>query len=354
MDRIYYITGLMSGSSLDGVDLAYCSFREKEGNWEHQIHEAETKPYPAGIRERLFTVDRNNKDQIMDLDLELAGFYALLLNDFHRRKDICPELIASHGHTLWHRPLEGSTFQAGNGKELARLTGIPVVSDFRSADVAQGGQGAPLVPVGDKYLFCNFESCLNLGGFANISYDSQEGNRIGFDIAPANLALNWSARKSGLDYDKDGKIAFSETPDASLFNRLNKLDYYGIPAPKSLGKEWFNSTFLPVVSGGNLRAEQLQATLTEHIGFQIGNAIRVSRARNVLVTGGGALNQALVRSIKNNSRAEIVLPDLHTIHFKEALVFAFLGLLKTKGEINCLSSVTGGKKDLSCGVIHQP
>lgn len=348
----FRITGLMSGSSLDGVDLACCEFSRVNNMWDYKIVAAETLPYPADLKTKLEEACFQSMDQIRDLDLQLGNFYGDLINEFHGKYNLLPALISSHGHTILHEPHRGITLQAGSGKEIARKTGIKVVNDFRQEDVAQGGQGAPLVPIGDRLLFGNYEGCLNLGGFANISYEGSEGKRIAFDLGPANMALNWIAELNGSEFDRDGQLASKGKVSESLITKLNLLEYYKEPAPKSLGREWFLDNFLPLLKQQTLPIADLMASSSEHIALQIAKGINDAQIESVLVTGGGALNQNLIERLKHHTSAEIHIPDVSLVHFKEALVFAFLGLLKMRNEINCLSSVTGGKNDLSVGVIH--
>ncbi len=348
----FRITGLMSGSSLDGVDLACCEFSRASNIWDYKIVAAETLPYPADLKAKLDEACLHSRDQIADLDLLLGKFYGNLLNEFHGKYNLLPALISSHGHTILHEPHRGITLQAGSGKEIARKTGIRVVNDFRREDVAQGGQGAPLVPVGDRLLFGNYEGCLNLGGFANISYEGIEGKRIAFDIGPANMALNWIAGLNGSEFDRDGRIASQGIVSESLIQVFNQMNYYSESAPKSLGREWFLDNFLPLLKQQTLSIEDLMATTSEHIATQIARGINDAQLKSILVTGGGALNQNLIERLRHLTSADIHIPDANLVHFKEALVFAFLGLLKMRKEINCLSSVTGGKNDLSVGVIH--
>ena len=348
----FRITGLMSGSSLDGVDLACCEFSRGNNMWDYKIVAADTLPYPADLKSKLEQACLQSMDKIGDLDLQLGKFYGNLLNEFHAKYNLMPALISSHGHTILHEPHRGITLQAGSGKEIARKTGIKVVNDFRREDVAQGGQGAPLVPVGDRLLFGNYEGCLNLGGFANISYEGIEGKRIAFDLGPANMALNWIAELNGHEFDRDGQMARQGKVSEGLIAALNQLDFYSEPAPKSLGREWFLDNFLPLLKRQTLPITDLMATTCEHIAVQIAKGINDAQIDSVLVTGGGALNQNLIERLKHHTSTEIHIPDASLVHFKEALVFAFLGLLKMRKEINCLSSVTGGKNDLSVGIIH--
>jgi anhydro-N-acetylmuramic acid kinase len=353
MPELHRVTGLMSGSSLDGVDLAYCEFSRVSGKWNYRIIEAETIPYPDPLKDMLGKAAGWGMERILELDRVLGNHFAGIINDFHSRHRLSPDLIASHGHTLLHNPREGITFQAGHGRTMADRTGITVVCDFRTGDVAQGGQGAPLAPVGDRLLFGEFDACVNLGGFSNISFEDGAG-RIAYDIGPANLALNWIAGLVGMELDRDGELARQGMVDDLLLERLNSLEYYSSAPPKSLGREWFTGIFLPLIRESGLAPADLMATVAEHMAVQLSAAIGLSRAKTVLVTGGGALNRALIERLRLHSTADIQLPDIRLVCFKEALIFALLGLLRTLGEINCLASATGGRSDLSAGTIYQP
>jgi anhydro-N-acetylmuramic acid kinase len=352
MNDKYRITGLMSGSSMDGTDLACCDLTWDGTRWDYRIIEAETKPYDPELKSKLEMACHWSRNEIEDLDRELGVYYASLLNDFHARHHLLPDLISSHGHTILHEPKRGVTFQAGKGSIMAKRTGIKVINDFRSEDVAQGGQGAPLVPLGDRLLFARHEGCINLGGFANISYQNPDGQIMAYDLSPANMALNQVAGLKGLEFDKDGELARQGTLHSDLFQKMNQLDYYQAPAPKSLGREWFISELLPLMDASGLSPEDLMATVLEHIAYQVAQGINEAEIKSVLITGGGALNQTLISRLSYYAKASIEIPGEQLIHYKEALVFALLGALKIRGEINCLSSVTGGKKDLSAGTIH--
>jgi anhydro-N-acetylmuramic acid kinase len=344
----------MSGSSLDGVDLAFCEFSRDHDRWNYRIVHAETIPYTPQIKNRLDNPAIRLDDEIIQLDILLGEHFARLINDFHKRHGVVPKIIASHGHTLLHEPEKGITFQAGHGGIMADRTGITVINDFRREDVAQGGQGAPLVPIGDLLLFGKYEACLNLGGFANISFNNQKGNRVAFDIGPVNLALNQIATLVGQDYDKDGMIAARGVINRELLKHLNTLEYYRRKPPKSLGKEWFREVFVPYSDGPGLSVEERMATMVEHIAIQLGSSVSLACAKNILVTGGGTLNKTLMERFGYHTRATINIPSMDLIFFKEALIFAFLGLLRYLGKVNCLASVTGGACDLSAGNIHKP
>lgn len=344
----------MSGSSMDGTDLACCDLVWDGNRWSYRIEAAETIPYGPELRSKLQEACRWKTEQIEALDRELGLHYALLLNDFHARHGLVPDFIASHGHTILHDPGQGVTWQAGNGTVMAEATGIVVVNDFRSEDVAQGGEGAPLVPVGDQLLFGDYEGCLNLGGFANISYDNPQGVRMAYDLSPANMALNHVASLKGLEFDRDGELSRRGTVHSGLYTLMNGLAYYHLAPPKSLGREWFMDQLLPLLNQSGLSPEDLMATSVDHIAFQVARGIDQAGIKTLLVTGGGALNQSLMDRIGHYTPASINVPEEDLIHYKEALVFALLGALRIRGEINCLSSVTGSKQDLSAGTIHQP
>lgn len=349
----FLVTGLMSGSSLDGVDLACCQFHFNSGKWHFEIRAAETYPYPSSLHHQLKEAMTWNSDQLARLDEAMGMYYGTLLNRFHRKHRVSPELIASHGHTIFHEPARGRTLQVGNGQVISGITGITVVNNFRSADVAQGGQGAPLVPVGDRLLFGEYGACLNLGGFANISFETAEGIRSAYDIGPCNLCLNWIAARIGKPYDPEGTLAKSGAVEDLLLQTLNQLPYYALPPPKSLGREWFQTHFEPLITHTDLPVSDLMATAVEHLSFQIGASINQTGAAQVLVTGGGAFNLFLLQRLSKYTEARLVVPDHSLIAFKEALVFALLGVLRIRGEINCLASVTGGKQDLSAGEIYE-
>lgn len=344
----------MSGSSMDGTDLACCDLVWNGQRWKYNILAAETVPYEAAMKSKLEEAFHWKRKEIEELDDELGTYYASLLNDFHQSHALVPDYIASHGHTILHEPHLGVTCQAGKGSIMAEKTGIVVVNDFRSEDVAQGGQGAPLVPLGDKLLFPAYEGCLNLGGFANISFDTQEGLLMAYDLSPANMALNHVAGLRAMEFDRNGEMALLGRLHTDLFTRMNQLDFYKQAPPKSLGREWFIGMLLPLMNQSTLSPEDLMATVLEHIAFQVARGINDAGVKSVLVTGGGALNQSLIKRIAHYTTASIEIPEAQLIHYKEALVFALLGALKLRGEINCLSSVTGGKRDLSAGTIHNP
>lgn len=337
---------------MDGVDLACCELTWEDQQWDYHILKAETFPYGDELLKKLEQACHWSMDHIHQLDLELGVYFADLLNTFHKGTGLYPDFIASHGHTILHDPKKGITYQAGNGQVMAEKTGIKVVNDFRSEDVAQGGEGAPLVPLGDRLLFFQYEGCLNLGGFANISFENSRGQQVAYDLSPANMSLNAVAALDGLAFDRDGMMARSGRVDQDLFEKLNSLEFYAETGPKSLGREWFLETFHPFIRSSKLDTPDLMATVLEHIAFQIARGINDAGIQSLLISGGGALNQTLVDRIKTLTGISLEIPEEKLIHYKEALIFALLGTLRIRGEINCLASVTGGEKDLSTGKIN--
>lgn len=340
----------MSGTSLDGLDLAAVEFRLIDELWTFELLAAETISYSKDWGSKLLQSPTLSGKKLIALHIEYGRFIGDHINRFIQKTGFEPELIASHGHTIFHQPEKGLTFQAGSGFEIAAVTGITTVADFRSGDLALGGQGAPLVPVGDRLLFSKYEYCLNLGGFANISFE-RNGKRIAFDICPANIILNHFSEKQGFDFDKNGELGRKGKINDGLLKKLNKLEFYQEKPPKSLGREWVEQLFLPVPDNFEISNVDKLRTVYEHIAQQIANAVSVPG--KILVTGGGAFNKFLIDLVSKKTPVEMVIPAHEIVNFKEALIFAFLGVLKYRGEINCFASATGAKCDSSTGVIYQ-
>ena len=347
----YSVLGLMSGTSLDGVDLVHCTLHAS-GLFSFELHTARTYAYASRWKLILTHAHTWPLEKIKTLDKEytvLLSEYILRFIDENQIKHI--DFIASHGHTVLHQPENGLTYQIGNSPKLAQLTHHKVVCDFRVEDVALGGQGAPLVPVGDRLFFGEFDACVNLGGFANISFETQYG-RMAYDICPVNKVLNFYANKLGKEFDQSGAIAKASVLNPELLSQLKQLQFYSKTPPKSLGIEWLEANFLPLLDQAGFNSEEIIATCTHHFAYQIAKAI--SGHKTVLFTGGGAFNTYLMELISMQSSAEIVIPSADVINYKEALIFALLGVLKVRGDVNILSSVTGASKDHSAGLIYCP
>jgi anhydro-N-acetylmuramic acid kinase len=349
MDR-YKVIGIMSGTSLDGVDLAYCSFRYKEGSWESSIIRAETVPYDEEWMARLGRAPELDGLSLSLLHTSYGHYLGQQVRAFIKRHALTPDFIASHGHTVFHQPVQRMTLQIGSGAAIASETDLPVVCDFRSGDVALGGQGAPLVPIGDRMLFGSYPYCLNLGGFANISYESN-GQRIAHDICAVNTVLNMLASTEGFTFDRNGMMARGGKLHAGLLDQLNSIGFYHQPPPKSLGKEWLQAMVLPLLDRSGLSVVDQLRTYTEHVAIQIQRVLDANPGHPVLVTGGGAFNTFLTERIQSLVPNPVVIPESMMVHFKEALVFAFLGVLRMRGEVNCLASTTGASRDSVGGAV---
>lgn len=351
------ILGLMSGTSLDGIDLALCDINEQG----YKVLSAETVPYLAEWKQRLSTLEKASAYEYALANVELGHLFGRTINRFLEGKER-PEAIASHGHTIFHQPHLGLTTQIGDGDAIAAETGLPVVSNFRTLDVALGGQGAPLVPIGDELLFGEYDACLNLGGIANISFRYEVGGRrserVAFDICPCNMALNRLAAILGYPFDKGGSNARSGEVHTCLLHDLDALEYYTQKGPKSLGKEWFVEQFWPLVKDylgvvpSLSHTRDALATVTSHIAIQIARVVERQQIKTLLVTGGGAWNSYLLEIMdKYCPEVKITVPDPLIVNYKEALIFALLGYLRLTEKVNTLSSVTGAKCDSIGGNI---
>ncbi len=340
----YRVLGVMSGTSLDGIDLAICTF-EKTNKWEFKIEKSDTLKYDNYWKSTLENLHKQNKEIIAETNIKYGALLGEKITAFLGNKKV--DFIASHGHTIFHQPENNYTLQIGDGKSISQTTGITTINDFRSLDVSLNGQGAPLVPIGDLHLFPNYKYCINLGGFANISI-KHEGEITAFDICAVNIVLNRICEKLNIEYDNNGDIAKKGNLIPELLQQLNKLDFYKKLPPKSLGREWVEKEINPIIK--NQKPEDALHTFCEHIAIQIGAFIP---NESTLFTGGGVFNQYLMERIKHYSSSKIIIPSNTIINFKEALLFGFLGVLKARNEVNCLQSVTGADRDNSGGVIHQ-
>lgn len=327
----------------------------QEESWSYIYHFAETVPFTAGVKEKLISAPSMSGKELRVLDVELGTLLGVMTKDFVRRHQIEGlELVSSHGHTVFHHPERGFSTQIGSGAHLAASCGYPVVCDLRSGDLAKGGQGAPIVPIGEKYLFQAYDAFLNIGGIANLSV-YHEGRLHAWDIAAANQVLNFLARKEGLDFDEDGALAKLGKVDYGLMDKLDKIDFYDLAPPRSLDNQYVTNTYLPLLDGVSPRDGL--ATFTEHlVGRTIKELIRFGQpSKNLLVTGGGAYNSFLIEKLRGK------LPDVYVhvpsgalVEYKEALIMGFIGLLRYLGKPNILSSATGAREDTCSGALYLP
>ena len=348
----------MSGTSLDGLDMVYCHIANPGDYWTYKIIKSHTVPYSPKWQEKLKQAIFLSPEELAILHIRYGQWLGDQVADFITTNKLEVDFISSHGHTVHHQPDQRITVQIGHGQHIADITGIETVCDFRVQDVNLGGQGAPLVPIGDQLLFGDFDYCLNLGGISNISYDDN-GERIAFDVGIANMLLNYLAGIMGYPYDDQGKNAARGKRDPKLLDSLNALPYYRQKPPKSTGYEWFHKEIKPLVDKNNSNIPDKLHTAVIHIAQQI--AVQLvpkpgKEVTSVLVTGGGTYNSFLMEELKNRlaDGVQLFIPDDSLISYKEALVFALMGVLRKEGQINILQSVTGAMEDSSSGVIFNP
>jgi anhydro-N-acetylmuramic acid kinase len=346
--QIRTVAGLMSGTSLDGLDIAVCRFKKGKKGYKFKILAAQTIPHSSTLKLKLKNIYSAKALDIVKLHHEFGKYLGENSAKFLKEKKLKADAISSHGHTIFHQPQLGFTTQIGCGAAIAAATKTTTVCDLRSLDVALAGQGAPLVPIGDKLLFGNYDSCLNLGGIANISFD-KKGQRQAFDICICNMALNFLAEKNKKAFDQNGKMAASGAVNKELLRKLNALEFYKIKGSRSLGYEDFEERFLPILKGNT---NDLLATFTEHAAQQIADVLNTNKLRTVLITGGGVFNTHLITLIKQKTKCKVIIPNKTIINFKEAIIFAFLGYLRLHHRINTLSTVTGAKSNSIGGAVY--
>ncbi len=351
LTKEYHVIGIMSGTSLDGIDIVYVTLKFNF-NWSFNIIHAVTIPYSDDWLFKLSHLSSLSMNELRVIDLEYSKYLSQTIAEFIAEHQIDRvDLVASHGHTAKHLPQEHFTYQIGNLPEITSHLDYTVVCDFRVQDIELGGQGAPLVPIGDQLLFSEFDYCINLGGFSNISFE-KEGHRIAYDICPVNTVMNILSKRLNLEYDVDGQLAKSGILNTSLLDALNLLEYYKEPFPKSLGVEWVQEHIWPILNQYDIPTQDLLRTFVEHIAIQIALNTKHIRNAKLLFTGGGTLNSFLMKRIAFFVEGNITIPDTMIINYKEALIFSLLGVLKLRSEVNCLKSVTGAQYNHSSGKIY--
>ena len=347
----YKVIGVMSGTSMDGLDLAYCEFEWVNDKWHYTLGPAQTIPYTQTWLTRLNELHKQPMFVLPKTDAFYGKYIGQCITNFIKQYQLHVDYIASHGHTIFHNPAEGYTTQVGSGAAIYAETTIPTICDFRTVDVALGGQGAPLVPIGDELLFSEYDACVNLGGFANISF-KQNGKRVAFDICPCNILLNAVAQQIGFKYDENGQLASTGKINTVLLDSLNTISYYQQLGAKSLSREWVEKEIWPLVKPLTITHEDLLATFTEHIALQLSTTFNRVAGTNMLITGGGAFNSFLVNRLRSLTKLEIILPASNLIQFKEALIFAFMGVLKLQHKTTALAEVTNAKHASIGGCIY--
>lgn len=349
------IIGLMSGTSLDGLDIAHVTFNFKDDEVDFELINYQTVPYSSMVLSQLQIATSLSVPEILILDKQIGSFYANCVNNFIKHYKINKSnitAIASHGQTIFHQPQNGFTYQIGCGSTLALKTEIDVINNFRELDVVAGGQGAPLVPIGDFCLFNKHAtSFLNIGGFVNVSFKKKH-DIIAYDICPGNLPLNEIVKSLGINYDNNGEIARIGKINFSILEQLQKLEYFHISPPKSLGVEWLEHNYHPLIKKINLIEDKLR-TIIEHIAIEISKTLNEEKIDSVFVTGGGVKNKFLIERIGHLFNGELIIPNEEIIDYKEAIIFGFLGACYLRNKTNTLKSVTGAVKDVCSGVFYK-
>ncbi len=355
---VYKAIGLMSGSSLDGLDITFAEFQEQGGKWSYEILKADCYAYPEEWVSRLQGAINLSARDYQLLHADYGHYTGQLVNKFIEEHQLHYKVavIGSHGHTTFHMPSHKMTAQLGDGAAIAATTQLPVVTDLRAVDVAFGGQGAPIVPIGEKLLLGDFEYFLNVGGIANISFNADR--YTAYDVCPANRVLNMLVNELGKEYDEDGKMAATGIVNEKLLDQLNDLAYYKQPYPKSLANDFGTDVVFPLIKKENIATKDAARTYVEHIVLQIKKAIKDTGLRapdsRLLVTGGGALNKFMTGQLTEHLREltiEVVVPDKKLVNFKESLIMAFIGVLRWRQEYNVLSSVTGATRNSIGGAL---
>jgi Predicted molecular chaperone distantly related to HSP70-fold metalloproteases len=356
---VYRALGLMSGSSLDGLDIVYAEFNFNFGSWQFEILASACYPYSKEWKQKLQnSIHLTAKDYLL-LHSEYGHYLGKEINRFieENQLDYKVAIIASHGHTTFHIPKLKMTAQLGNGASIAAETGLPVITDLRSMDVAFDGEGAPIVPVGEKLLFKDYSIFLNLGGIANISIQLPD-QFIAFDVCPANRILNMLADTAGKEFDDNGIMASMGMINSKLLESLNTQDYYSRPYPKSLSNDFGVSTLYPIIKNSNLSVKDALRTYVQHVVFQIKKVLIPFKSsisqKKMLVTGGGAFNNFMIELLRKELeeiQIEVVVPAPDIVNYKEALIMAFIGVLRWRQENNVLASVTGASRDSIGGAL---
>ena len=344
--------GVMSGTSLDGLDISLTEYSFNGTEWSYNLLKAETISYNQNLKSLLSESMGMSGQELMEFDAEYGKWIGEQILKFTKDTNCSIDLIGSHGHTVFHNPQKGVSVQIGNGSQIAAVTGIQCVSNFRSGDVARGGQGAPLVPIGDELLFAEYDLCLNIGGIANISL-MENGERVAFDICPANMVLNHFSQTQQLPFDENGILGKQGKINENLLEELNGIEFYNLNGPKSLGREWFESTFLPTFERYNISTFDIIRTCYEHIAIQVSKVFNRKNNVRILATGGGSKNEFLIECIKQKTGNQIVIPENKIIDYKEAIIFGFLAVLYILDIPSCLSSVTGAKFDSVGGCLYK-
>ena len=364
--KTYYVLGLMSGSSLDGLVIAYCNITwdgDRVTHW--KLLESETLPFSDKWKNRLRELPNQNGLIFAKTNTYFGHYMGGLVNEFienYRIKEL--DFIASHGHTIFHDPEHRISIQIGDGAALASQTGYTTICDFRTQDVAMDGEGAPLSPLADRYMFHNYDFYLNIGGIANVSANTGNDNWVAMDCCAANQVLNLLAEELGSEFDNNGSFASRGSVNEKLLGQVSDFSYYSNPYPKSMSNGWIREKIIPLYREAECSSEDKLATACEHIAIEISNSIQdiinkegfIRTSYKMLLTGGGVFNNYLVQTIhaycNRSLDIDLLMPDASIINFKEAMLMALLGVLRVEKVPNSMKAITGAKMDTINGAIH--
>ncbi len=338
------VLGLMSGSSLDGLDACLVELEMVGSNWRFAILEAHTLTIPEALTNQLRQSSLVSAKELLALDVKYGEWISSAIAPLTKQID----LIALHGHTVFHSPKDKISVQIGSGEVIAVRTGKPVVANFRTQDILLGGQGAPLVPMGEKLLFPEYDGFFNLGGICNATFRKEQQWNAG-DIGPFNQVFNHFAKMLRAPIDTNGDLARSGKVVPELIATWNANPYFAQPFPKSLANQWVTSHFL---LSSTFSPQDVLHSFAQFISDQIVTTIHKHQPAKTLITGGGAKNGFLIELLKSKCQRELVIPEVEIVDFKEALIFALLGLLRFRGEVNVLASCTGASRDSSSGILY--
>lgn len=344
----------MSGSSLDGLDIALCKIDDSS----YELLKADTIAIPKSIQTQLRYAPAAKATELMVIDKIFASYCAKVCNAFLEDVEQPVDFIGSHGHTIYHSPEQGISLQIGSGAILSAMTSLPVVSDFRQGDVSLGGQGAPFVAIVEKGLFKGYDAYINLGGIANIAIHNPT-SVTAFDVAPCNQVFNYFARQKNLNYDNEGKLAAAGKVHLKLLNSLNQLPYFELPAPKSMSNQWVNQEFISIIETYDISIEDKLATALAVINYQLSKVFyhsQLAKPAKILITGGGSYNSYLIEKMKDSASkfdCQLVLPNREIIDYKEAILMAYMAYLRWIEQANILSTVTGASRDSIGGAIYK-
>lgn len=349
----------MSGSSLDGLDIGIIDIIKKGNELSYEVIRCDTIEYSTEWKKSLTSLPNASAKELANNDMAYSRYMSELIRSFLKEEDQI-DYVSLHGHTLFHEPENGFTYQLGNGGVLSARLGLPVVCDFRSKDIGLGGKGTPLAPIVDSYFYNEYEVLINLGGICNLTFLSKK-ETIAWDVCPCNQLLNFLSEKMNLAYDKDGLIARNGKLNLDFLNILEKNPYYSEKYPKSLDNQYIKQNIIRELDSYTIPLEDQLHTTCIFVARQIKAAIQmavksleVAWPEKILITGGSAHNAFLIQCIKEHCAPSVVsIPDETIINYKEIILMALCAYLRVNNQENTLSEVTGSSRNSIGGAIYE-